>query len=133
MAKTDKKTKKTSDKKSKEQVYSGKVFIQASFNNTIMTATDMEGNVVAWASAGHANFKGSRKSTPYAAQIVAKDIAKKMQMKGMKECDIFVKGPGIGRESAIRVIGNSGFVIHSIQDVTPLPHNGCRPQKKRRV
>ena len=132
-AQTEKKGKTSAVKKVKKQISEGKIFVQATFNNTIITATDLDGNVIAWASSGYVNFKGSRKSTPYAAQIAARDLVKKIQARGMKSLDIFVKGPGIGRESAVRAFGSSGFVIHSITDITPLPHNGCRPQKKRRV
>jgi small subunit ribosomal protein S11 len=120
-------------KKEKRSVPRGKVVIRATFNNTIITFTDMNGNVVSWSSAGHMNFKGSRKSTPYAAQMAARDAAEKAQDAGMKEVDVLVKGPGIGRESAIRALTGGGLHVRSIKDVTPLPHNGCRPRKKRRV
>lgn len=111
----------------------GKAFIQSTFNNTIVTITDLEGNVVAWGSAGSAGFKGSRKGTPYAAQMAARDAVKKAQMLGLKQVEVFVKGPGSGREAAIRSLQSSGLYITSIQDTTPIPHNGCRPPKKRRV
>ncbi len=111
----------------------GQAHIQATFNNTIITVTDPQGNAVAWASAGTAGFKGSRKSTPYAAQIAAQQAARTAQDSGMRELDIFVKGPGPGREAAIRSLQSAGLVIKSITDVTPIPHNGCRPPKRRRV
>ncbi len=120
-------------KREKRNVPRGKVFIQASFNNTIISITDLMGNVVAWSSAGHMNFKGSRKSTPYAAQMAARNAAEKAREQGMKEVEILVKGPGIGRESAIRALSSEGLHVRSIKDVTPLPHNGCRPRKRRRV
>jgi small subunit ribosomal protein S11 len=111
----------------------GQAHIQATFNNTIITVTDPQGNAIAWASAGTAGFKGSRKSTPYAAQIAAQQAARTAQDSGMRELDIFVKGPGPGREAAIRSLQSAGLVIKSITDVTPIPHNGCRPPKRRRV
>ncbi len=120
-------------KKEKRNVPRGRVYVQASFNNTIVTITDPSGNVIAWSSAGHMNFRGSRKSTPYAAQQAARDAAEKAREQGLKEVDVFVKGPGIGRESAIRGIANEGISVRTIKDVTPLPHNGCRPRKRRRV
>jgi small subunit ribosomal protein S11 len=111
----------------------GRVYIQSTFNNTIVTVTDPQGNVLAWGSAGTAGFKGSRKSTPYAAQITAQETAKKATDMGMREIDLFVKGPGPGREAAIRSLQSGGLQVLSITDVTPIPHNGCRPPKKRRV
>jgi len=111
----------------------GQAHIQATFNNTIITFTDMQGNAVAWASAGTAGFKGSRKSTPYAAQLAAQQAARNAQDNGMREVDVFVKGPGPGREAAIRSLQAAGMVVRSITDVTPIPHNGCRPPKRRRV
>lgn len=120
-------------KKEKRSVPSGRVYINATFNNTIITVTDDTGNVIAWSSAGHLNFKGSRKSTPYAAQMAARDAAEKTRDFGLREVDVLVKGPGIGRESAIRAIANEGIRIRQIRDITPLPHNGCRPRKRRRV
>ncbi len=120
-------------KKEKRNIPRGKVFIQASFNNTIVSVTDQGGNVVAWSSAGHMNFKGSRKSTPYAAQMAARNAAEKARESGIKEVEVFVKGPGIGRESAIRAFASEGMMVRSIKDITPLPHNGCRPRKRRRV
>jgi small subunit ribosomal protein S11 len=111
----------------------GQVHIQASFNNTIVTITDPKGNVLGWKSAGSVGFKGSRKSTPFAAQQAAVEAAKLAQDMGMQEVDVFVKGPGPGREAAIRSIQGAGLRVRSITDVTPIPHNGCRPPKKRRV
>jgi small subunit ribosomal protein S11 len=111
----------------------GQAHIQATFNNTIITLTDPQGNAITWASAGTAGFKGSRKSTPYAAQMAAQQAARSAQDSGMREVDIFVKGPGPGREAAIRALQAAGMVVRSITDVTPIPHNGCRPPKKRRV
>jgi small subunit ribosomal protein S11 len=109
------------------------VHIQATFNNTIVTISDPNGNTVSWSSAGVKGFKGSRKSTPFAAQLVAEDAARKAMEHGMKAVGVFVKGPGSGRESALRAIANSGLKITHIRDVTPIPHNGCRPPKRRRV
>lgn len=120
-------------KKEKKNIQSGIAHIQASFNNTIVTVTDMSGNVIVWASAGSQGFKGSRKSTPYAAQKAAEVVAKKATECGIKQVDIYVKGPGSGRESAIRAIQSAGLKVNMIKDVTPVPHNGCRPPKKRRV
>ena len=120
-------------KREKRSVPKGRVYIQASFNNTIITFTDVTGNVLSWSSAGHMNFRGSRKSTPYAAQIAARDAAEKVRDYGMREVDVMVKGPGIGRESAIRAIANEGISVRTIKDISPLPHNGCRPRKRRRV
>ena len=111
----------------------GQAHIQATFNNTIITLTDPHGNTVAWASAGTAGFKGSRKSTPYAAQLAAQQAARAAQDNGMREIEIFVKGPGPGREAAIRSLQAAGLVVRAITDVTPIPHNGCRPPKRRRV
>ncbi|MGQ9598184.1 MAG: 30S ribosomal protein S11 [Anaerolineae bacterium] len=111
----------------------GQAHIQATFNNTIITITDPQGNAIAWASAGLVGFKGSRKSTPYAAQIAAQQAARAAQENGMRELEIFVKGPGPGREAAIRSLQAAGLVIRAITDVTPIPHNGCRPPKRRRV
>ena len=120
-------------KREKKNVAYGVAHIQATFNNTIVTITDQGGNVIAWASAGNLGFKGSRKSTPYAAQIASSSAAKKAIDFGMKQVDIFVKGPGAGRESAIRALQAAGLEINLIKDVTPVPHNGCRPPKRRRV
>ncbi len=120
-------------RKSRKNVPAGLAHIQASFNNTVVTITDLAGNTVAWSSAGVLRFKGSRTSTPFAAQLVAEDAARKAQEHGMKQVGVFVKGPGTGRESALRAIANSGLRITLIKDVTPIPHNGCRPPKRRRV
>ena len=120
-------------KKVKKNVQSGIAHIQSTFNNTIVTITDNMGNTVAWSSAGVLGFKGSRKSTPFAAQVAAEDAAKKAVEAGMKNVEVFVKGPGPGRESALRALQNTGFNVTSIKDVTPVPHNGCRPPKRRRV
>jgi small subunit ribosomal protein S11 len=117
----------------KKNVPAGVVHIQATFNNTIVTITDPTGNTVSWSSAGVKGFKGSRKSTPFAAQLVAEDAARKAMDNGMKAVGVFVKGPGTGRESALRAIANSGLKITQIRDITPIPHNGCRPPKRRRV
>ena len=120
-------------KKVKKNVSSGVVHIQSTFNNTIITITDAMGNAVSWSSAGLQGFKGSRKSTPFAAQLAAQDAAKKAQEHGMKTVEVYVKGPGPGRESALRALQASGFNVTMIKDVTPVPHNGCRPPKRRRV
>ena len=120
-------------KKEKKNIRNGIAHIQATFNNTIVTISDMDGNVVAWSSGGALGFKGSRKSTPFAAQMVAKDCANKAMEHGLKLVDVHVKGPGAGRESAIRALQASGLEVKSIKDVTPIPHNGCRPPKRRRV
>lgn len=120
-------------KKEKRNIPRGRVYITATFNNTIISITDLQGNVISWSSAGHMNFRGSRKSTPYAAQIAARDAAEKAMDQGLREVEVFVKGPGIGRESAIRALAGKGLNVKAIKDVTPLPHNGCRPRKRRRV
>ena len=120
-------------KKVKKNVQSGIAHVQSTFNNTIVTITDVSGNVVAWSSAGVRGFKGSRKSTPFAAQLAAEDAAKKAMEHGMRSISVFVKGPGSGRESALRALQQAGFKIALIRDVTPIPHNGCRPPKRRRV
>ncbi len=120
-------------RREKRTVPHGTAFIQASFNNTIVTITDQQGNTVSWSSAGTVGFKGSRKSTPYAAQMAAVATGKQALDMGMREIDVYVKGPGPGRESAIRSLQAAGLKVTSITDVTPLPHNGCRPPKKRRV
>ena len=111
----------------------GKAYIQSTFNNTIVTLTDPQGNVISWGSSGTAGFKGSRKGTPYAAQMAARDTARKAMTHGLRQIEVYVKGPGSGREAAIRSLQSSGLYITSIKDVTPIPHNGCRPPKKRRV
>ena len=120
-------------KKEKKNISSGVVHIQSTFNNTIGTITDPVGNVLSWSSSGVQGFKGSRKSTPFAAQLAAEDAVKKALEYGMKTVEVFVKGPGAGRESALRSLQAAGFNITSIKDVTPIPHNGCRPPKRRRV
>jgi small subunit ribosomal protein S11 len=120
-------------KKEKKVVHAGAAYIQATFNNTIITITDQSGNAVAWASAGGQGFKGSRKSTPYAAQIAADAAAKKAMGFGMRQINVFVKGPGAGRESAIRALQAAGLEVSFIKDVTPVPHNGTKPPKRRRV
>jgi small subunit ribosomal protein S11 len=124
---------KVAKKKVKKNVQSGIAHIQSTFNNTIVTITDVSGNVVAWSSAGVRGFKGSRKSTPFAAQLAAEDAAKKAMDHGMRSISVFVNGPGSGRESALRALQTAGFKITLIRDVTPIPHNGCRPPKRRRV
>ena len=120
-------------RKDKKHVSVGAAHIQATFNNTIVSITDPNGNVVAWASAGSLGFKGSRKGTPYAAQMAGESAAKKAIDVGMKQLDVFVKGPGAGRESAIRALQIAGLEVNLIKDVTPVPHNGCKPPKRRRV
>ena len=120
-------------KKERRNVQNGVVHIQSTFNNTIVTITDVSGNVIAWASAGSVGFKGSRKSTPFAAQLAAEQAAKKAMEQGVKAIEVYVKGPGAGREAALRSLQAAGFTITSIRDVTPIPHNGCRPRKRRRV
>jgi len=126
-----KKTK--SRKRERKSVPEGRACIQATFNNTIVTLTDPSGNVIAWSSSGTAGFKGSRKGTPYAAQLAATNAARKAMEHGLKQVEVVVKGPGSGREAAIRALQSSGLFITSIRDVTPIPHNGCRPPKRRRV
>lgn len=120
-------------KKEKKNVHEGNVYIQATFNNTVVTITDLNGNAVSWASAGGLGFRGAKKSTPYAAQTTAETAARKAIDSGLHEVHVYVKGPGVGRESAIRSLGNLGLWVKSIKDVTPIPHNGCRPRKSRRV
>ncbi len=123
----------TAKKKVKKTVIEGNVYIQATFNNTIITFTDLDGNAISWASAGGLGFRGAKKSTPYAAQTICETAGKKAVDVGLKEVNVFVKGPGVGRESAIRTLGTLGLKVRSIKDVTPIPHNGCRPRKTRRV
>jgi small subunit ribosomal protein S11 len=123
----------TIKKKVKKNIASGVVHIQSTFNNTIVTISDSMGNVVSWSSAGLQGFKGSRKSTPFAAQLAAQDAAKKAMEHGMRSVEVYVKGPGPGRESALRALQATGFNVVMIKDVTPIPHNGCRPPKRRRV
>jgi small subunit ribosomal protein S11 len=120
-------------KTEKKNILSGVVHIQSTFNNTIITITDTSGNVIAWSSAGVQGFKGSRKSTPFAAQLAAENAAKKAMEHGMKNVEVYVKGPGSGREAALRSLQAAGFNVVMIKDVTPIPHNGCRPPKRRRV
>lgn len=124
---------KRSSKKEKKNVVAGEAHIQATFNNTIVSITDLNGNVISWSSAGGLGFKGSRKGTPYAAQMASEAAAKKAMDMGMKQIDVFVKGPGAGRESAIRALQAAGLEVNLIKDVTPVPHNGCKPPKRRRV
>lgn len=123
----------TAVRKIKRTLSSGQVHIFASFNNTIVTVTDTQGNTVCWASSGSAGFKGSRKSTPFAARLAAEQAIKTAQTMGIQEVDLIIKGPGPGRESAIRAVQSLGMRVRSISDITPVPHNGCRPPKKRRV
>ncbi len=120
-------------RRERKNITTGVVHINASFNNTIVTVTDTQGNTISWSAAGSHGFKGSRKSTPYAAQVTAEDAARKAQEHGMKTVAVEVKGPGAGRESALRALQAVGFQVTSIRDVTPVPHNGCRPPKRRRV
>ena len=133
MAKATKGKKKVYKKKEKKNIPVGIVHIAASFNNTLISITDQDGNLIAQSSAGAKGFRGSRKGTPFAAQQAAYDVARKAQEAGMRECEVRVKGPGGGRESAIRAINNAGIRVTSIRDTTPIPHNGCRPPKRRRV
>ena len=123
----------TGKKRVKKNVERGQAHIQASFNNTIVTLTDTQGNALSWASAGGLGFKGSKKSTPYAAQLAAETATKAALIHGLKSVDVFVKGPGTGREAAIRALETNGLKVTAIMDVTPVPHNGCRPPKRRRV
>jgi small subunit ribosomal protein S11 len=120
-------------RKVRKNVPYGQAHIHATFNNTIITMTDQQGNTITWASAGTAGFKGSRKSTPYAARVAGEQAARQAVEHGMQEADVFIKGPGPGREAAIRSLQSSGLKVRSITDITPIPHNGCRPRKKRRV
>ena len=129
MAKPKLKTK----RKEKKNIVSGIAHVNSTFNNTLVTISDEQGNVVSWSSSGMMGFKGSRKSTPYASQMAAEDAGRKAQEHGMKELDVRIKGPGSGRESALRALSAIGFTIKSIKDITPIPHNGCRPPKRRRV
>ena len=127
------KTKGATRKRVKTTIVDGMAHIHASFNNTIITITDRQGNALCWASAGGSGFRGSRKSTPFAAQVAAEKLVGPMNDYGLQNLDVFVKGPGPGRESAVRALNSQGFKITNITDVTPIPHNGCRPPKKRRV
>lgn len=128
---TAKKTK--TKRKEKKTVYEGNVYIQATFNNTIVTVTDLQGNALSWASSGLLSFRGAKKSTPFAAQSVAETAIQKAQSYGLREVHVFVKGPGMGRENAIRSLGSLGLKVKSISDITPIPHNGCRPRKTRHM
>ena len=120
-------------RRERKNISSGTAHVSSTFNNTMITITDAQGNTIAWSSAGAQGFKGSRKSTPFAAQMAAEDVARKAQEHGMRMLEVEVRGPGSGRESALRALQAGGFTITSIRDVTPIPHNGCRPRKKRRV
>ena len=120
-------------RRERKNITSSIAHVNATFNNTMITIADAQGNTIAWSSAGASGFKGSRKSTPYAAQMAAEDAGKKAMEHGMKTLEVMVKGPGSGRESALRALGAAGFTITAIKDVTPIPHNGCRPRKRRRV
>jgi small subunit ribosomal protein S11 len=120
-------------RRERKNITSGIAHVNASFNNTMITITDVQGNTIAWSSAGGQGFKGSRKSTPFAAQVAAEDAGRKAQEHGVKTLEVLVKGPGSGRESALRALQSVGFTVTTIKDVTPVPHNGCRPPKRRRV
>src|SRR6266550_2741283 len=120
-------------RRERKNITSGTAHVAATFNNTMITITDAQGNTIAWSTAGSQGFKGSRKSTPFAAQVAAEDAGRKAMEHGVKTLDVLVKGPGAGRESALRALQSVGFTIMSIKDVTPIPHNGCRPRKRRRV
>ncbi len=133
MASTKGAAKKVTKRRVKKNIERGQAHIQSSFNNTIVTLTDSQGNAISWASAGGLGFRGSRKSTPYAAQMAAETAAKAATVHGLKSVDVMVKGPGAGREAAIRALQACGIEVTSIKDVTPVPHNGCRPPKRRRV
>lgn len=124
---------KTGKKKEKKNITEGIAHIQLTFNNTIVTITDLSGNVIAWSSSGMQGFKGSRKSTPFAAQMAAEDVVRKAKEQGMRKVQVYIKGPGAGRESALRSLQIAGLTITLIRDVTPVPHNGCRPPKRRKV
>ena len=124
---------KAGKKKEKKNITDGIAHIQSTFNNTIVTITDLSGNVIAWSSSGLQGFKGSRKSTPFAAQMAAEDVVRKAKEQGMRRVQVYIKGPGAGRESALRSLQLAGLTITMIRDVTPVPHNGCRPPKRRRV
>jgi small subunit ribosomal protein S11 len=129
----ERKSKARGRRRERKSIPRGRAYIKSTFNNTLITLTDPNGNVIAWGSAGTAGFKGSRKSTPYAAQLAADGAARRAMEHGMRQVDVFVKGPGSGREAAIRSLQGAGLAILSIRDVTPIPHNGCRPPKRRRV
>ena len=133
MAKPQVKRKDKAKKKALKGITSGIAHIKATFNNTVITITDTQGNVLVWSTPGVVGFNGSKKSTPFAAQVASSDAARRAKELGLKSVDVFIKGPGSGRESAIRALQANGLMVTSIKDVTPLPHNGCRPRKKRRV
>lgn len=133
MARAGKSDKKSGKRKEKRIVPHAHAYVQASFNNTLVSITDPEGNVIGWASAGKAGFKGSRKGTPFAAQMAGREAGTVARDLGVRTLDVFVKGPGGGRESAIRALQGVGLTVNSIKDMTPIPHNGCRPRKRRRV
>jgi small subunit ribosomal protein S11 len=133
MARRAQRSRRTSSKKAKRTISHGRIHIHATFNNTIITITDLQGNAVVWASSGASGFKGSRKSTPYAARLAAEQVIASGKEIGLQEADLYIKGPGPGREAAIRAIQGSDIRVRSISDITPVPHNGCRPPKKRRV
>ena len=133
MAKVQQKKNVTRKRKERKNIEKGQAHIHSSFNNTIVTITDVQGNTISWASSGGLGFKGSRKSTPYASQLTAETAAKAAMEHGLKTVEVFVKGPGAGREAAIRALQTAGLEISMIKDVTPIPHNGCRPPKRRRV
>jgi small subunit ribosomal protein S11 len=120
-------------RKARKKISEGRAYIQSTFNNTAITITDMQGNVVAWGSSGTAGFKGSRKGTPYAAQLAARDAAHRAMGDGLRQVEVYIKGPGSGREAAIRALQASGITVTAIRDVTPIPHDGCRPRGRRRV
>lgn len=122
-----------SRRRERKSIPAGRAYVQSTFNNTMVTLTDPQGNVIAWGSSGTAGFKGSRKGTPYAAQLAARDAVRKAMEHGLRQVEVYVKGPGSGREATIRSLQSSGLYITSITDVTPIPHNGCRPRKRRRV
>ncbi len=124
---------KTKKKREKKTIVEGNVYIQATFNNTIVTITDLKGNALSWCSAGSLGFRGAKKSTPYAAQTTAETATTRARDYGLQAVNVYVKGPGMGRESAIRSLGNMGLKVKTIKDITPIPHNGCRPRKSRRV
>ena len=133
MARSVRSTRRSGARKVKRSLSAGQVHVHATFNNTIITITDVEGNTVAWGSAGSAGFKGSRKSTPFAARLATEQAVKAAMSMGIREVDVIIKGPGPGRESAVRAVQSLGLRVRSISDATPVPHNGCRPPKKRRV
>ena len=128
-----KKPKTKKRKKTARKVSSGKIYVHATFNNTIVTVTDTEGKILCWSSPGIVGFKGSRKSTPFAANVAAKDAVRKAKSHGMRDAEVFLKGPGAGKESAVRSIRSEGLIVRTIMDMTPTPHNGCRPKKRRRI